>query len=145
MYLFISNKKIMLIALLIFTACELTTQSSQDVDEKLSIRLEPPVARIGEPVDLVIKNNTSETYRYHRGHRVEKREKGRWVPHQSVGTFMGPVDIKPGEQFIQENILLDATEPGVYRVILIIRTEEEPFPDTRRPSEPVRFIASTGT
>ena len=54
------------------------------------------------------------------------------------------VDIAPGEQFIQEDILLDATEPGVYRVVLIIRTEEEPFPD-RRPSEPVELVESDGT
>ncbi len=110
-------------------------------DGKLSIKLEPRVAEIGEPVSLVINNNTNELYRYHRGHGVERRDNDHWVRHQQVGTFLGPVDIAPGEQFIQENILLDATEPGVYRVVLIIRTEEEPFPDTRRPSEPVEFVA----
>ena len=117
---------------------------SSKEDERLSIKLEPRVAEIGEPVNLVIKNNTNELYRYHRGHGVEKRDNDHWVRHQQFGTFQGPVDIAPGEQFIQEDIPLDAIEPGVYRVVLIIRTVEETFPDTRRPSEPVELVESDG-
>ena len=137
-------KKVLLTSILCTLMVSCGLLSSKE-DDGLSIKLEPRVAEIGEPVNLVIQNNTNDSYQYYRSYSVEKRDNAKWVNHTQAGTFKGPVNIAPGEQFIQEDIPLDAIEPGVYRVVLIIRTEEEPFPDTRRPSEPVELVESDGT
>ena len=65
---------------------------------------------------------------------------GEWELYNSTGTFKSPVNIEPFEIFVQENRYMKVREPGTYRTLEWIRTEEEPFLETWGPSTPITFV-----
>jgi hypothetical protein len=122
----------------LFVSCDiLSTSKSGD----LEIKLVPQIASINDPVNLVINNDTKQTFRYHCGHTVEIKHNEEWIKHTGTGcAYAFPEEIKPGHRFEIDDILLSPSQPGYYRVIVVVLSDEEDFSDTRRISEPVKFI-----
>ncbi len=108
---------------------------------KLEIKLVPQIASINDPVNLIIENETNLTYRYYCGHTVEIKQNDEWVKHTGVGcTNAFPVVIKTGQKFEINDILLSPSQPGYYRVIVGVASNDDSISDSRRISEPVKFI-----
>lgn len=115
----------------------LSTSRSGD----LEIKLVPQIASINDPVNLEIRNDTKQTFRYHCGHTVEIKQNEEWIEHTVTGCANAfPKEIKPGHRFEIDDILLSPSQPGFYRVIVGVLSDGEEFSNTRRISEPVKSI-----
>jgi hypothetical protein len=136
--LFMKNMILTFVILSLFVSCDfLSTSRSGEIE----IKLIPQIASINDPVKLVIKNETNQTFRYHCGHTVEIKQNEEWIEHIVTGCANSfPEEIKPGQRYEIDDFLLSPTEPGYYRVIVAVLSDGEDFSDTGRISETVKFI-----
>lgn len=134
--------KIIIIIIVIcslFVSCDILNSSKSG---EIEIKVVPEVSSIGDPVKLVIKNQTKQTVRYICGHIVERKQNEEWVEHTVTGCANAfPEEIQPGKVYEQDNFLLAPSEIGYYRAIVFVQSKtDQDISETKRVSNPVKFV-----
>jgi hypothetical protein len=128
---------LVIISLIYFVSCDITETNDEG---ELIIILEPPIAEIDDNITLIIKNETKLSYWYHCGYTVERFIDNNWEPHTTFGCAGEfPIEIKTGDH-LSEDIFLAADEPGIYRIIVILRKKDETIEEAKRTSREIELI-----
>jgi hypothetical protein len=133
----ISEILLLILSIIYFVSCGLLETKDEG---ELIIKLDPQTAKIDDEITLIIKNETNISYWYHCGYTVERFIDNNWKPHTTFGCAGEfPIEIKSGDH-LSEDIFLAADEPGIYRIIVILRKEDETIEEAKRASREIELI-----